>query len=61
MAELNEVEAAARDAFDKAEYVRNLSIMNTPVDHNARRKAFVELAKAKALAHEAELKLQKLL
>jgi len=51
------IEEAATDAFMKAEYVKNLSMMNTPIDYEERKKAYVALALARAEAAEAEHRL----
>lgn len=51
------IEEAAEDAFAKAELVKALSMMNTPTNYEERKKAFVELAKARAAASEAEHRL----
>jgi hypothetical protein len=54
------IEDLARDAFDKAERVRMLLMMNTPIDYESRKKAFVELAVARVVSWEADLKLDRL-
>ena len=51
------IEELAEDAFVKAEYVRNLGMANTPVEYDERKKAFVEMARARAAANEAEQRL----
>lgn len=48
------IEELAEDAFVKAERVRMLSMMQTPTDYAERKKAFVDLALARAAASEAE-------
>ena len=48
------VEELARDAFEKSERVRMLGMRNTPTDYEERKKAFVDLAVARAAAAEAE-------
>lgn len=45
----------AEDAFLKAERVRSLEVMNMPTDYEERKKAFVELAVAKAEANASAL------
>ena len=47
----------AEDAFSKGEIVKNLLMLNTPQDYEARKKAFIELAVARHQAKEAEAKL----
>lgn len=47
----------AEDAFLKEEHLKALSMMNTPQDFEARKKAFIELAEAKEAATLARLKL----
>lgn len=42
-------------AFERAERVRMLEMMNTPVDYEARKKAFIELAEARE-AHQTALR-----
>lgn len=44
----------AADAFAKHERCRMLAIMNTPVDYEERKKAFVEMAEAQAAAIRAQ-------
>jgi hypothetical protein len=51
------IEELATDAFEKSEHVRNLEMMNTPIDYDARKKAFVELAVAQAEARGANMRL----
>ena len=51
------VEELAEDAFIKAENVKCLEMMNTPIDFAKRKEAFVALAVARAAAHEAEIRL----
>ncbi len=51
------VEEVAEDAFVKVEHVKTLSMMNTPIEYEERKKAFVKLAMARAAANEAEQKL----
>ena len=51
------IEELAEDAFVKAERVRCMMMANTPVDYDERKKAFVDLAVARAAAQEAESRL----
>jgi hypothetical protein len=51
------IEELAEDAFIKAENVKALEMMNTPVDFMKRKEAFVALALARAAAREAETRL----
>lgn len=55
------VEELAEDAFIKAENVRCLEMMNTPIDYAKRKEAFVALALARAAAREAEDRLTKVI
>jgi len=48
------IEELANDAFIKAENVKALETMNTPLDYMKRKEAFVALALARAAAREAE-------
>jgi hypothetical protein len=43
----------ADNAFLKAEHLRALNMVNTPTDFEERRKAFIELAEARAAAADA--------
>ena len=49
----------AADAFAKAERVRILEMLNLPMDYVERKKAFVELAKARHEADEARSRLDR--
>lgn len=49
----------AKDAFETAERVRMLLMANTPTDYEERKKAFVDLAIARARASEAAIALYK--
>jgi hypothetical protein len=51
------IEILAADAFEKNERVRMLEMMNTPLDYDARKKAFVDLAKARQEAADANTRL----
>ena len=51
------IEELAEDAFIKAENVKCLEMMNTPIDFAKRKEAFVALAVARAAAREAEIRL----
>jgi cob(I)alamin adenosyltransferase len=51
------VEELTEDAFLKSEHLKALQIMNTPTDFEDRKKAFIELAVARAAAREAERRL----
>ena len=53
------VELAAK-TFEKRERVRMLEIMNTPIDYEERKKAFIELEVAKHEAAQAESALRAL-
>jgi len=44
----------AAQAFEKRERVRILEMMNTPIDYEERKKAFIELALARSEANQAE-------
>jgi hypothetical protein len=44
----------AAEAFDKRERVKMLEMMNTPVEYEARKKAFIDLAVARQEALQAE-------
>jgi len=46
-------EEAAEDAFVKAEHVRSLEMMNAPTDYDERKRAFIDLAKARRAAADA--------
>jgi hypothetical protein len=48
------IEELAEDAFLKNEYLQAQMMMNTPVDYDLRKKAFINLAKAKQAANEAQ-------
>jgi hypothetical protein len=48
------IENLARAAFDAHERVRAMEMMNTPTDYEERKLAFVELAKARAVAAETQ-------
>ena len=50
----------AAEAFDKREHVKMLEMMNTPTEYEARKKAFIELALARAAADRAEETLRSL-
>lgn len=50
---MSTIEILAADAFQKAERVKMLEEMNTPFDYDDRKRAFVELAKARQEAAEA--------
>jgi len=50
----------ASDAFDKRERVRMLEMMNSPVEYEARKKAFIELELARVAANQAEAALRML-
>lgn len=50
----------AATAFDKHERVKMLEMMNTPVEYEARKKAFIELALAREEARKAEEALRSL-
>ena len=43
----------AGEAFDKAERLRMLSMMNTPIDYEGRRKAAIEMALARQDSNRA--------
>ncbi len=51
------LEEAIEDAFNKAEKVRMLEMMNTPIGYEERKKAFAQLIIARRDANEAEQKL----
>lgn len=44
----------AATAFEKRERVKMLEMMNTPLEYEARKKAFIELALARNAALQAE-------
>jgi hypothetical protein len=44
----------AEDAFLKHEYLQAQMMMNTPIDFEARKKAFVDLALAREAANKAQ-------
>ena len=44
----------AAQAFEKRERVRMLEMMNTPIDYEERKKAFIALALARAEANQAD-------
>lgn len=52
------VEELAEDAFLKSERLRALEIMGTPTDFDERKKAFIELARARVDANDATAKLE---
>lgn len=56
MEEIHEMTVAelAEDAFVKRERVQMLEMMNTPVEYNDRKKAFIELSEARAAWVQAE-------
>ncbi len=51
------IKELAADAFEKQERVRMLEMMSTPIDYEARKAAFVQLAEACASAEAAKKKL----
>jgi hypothetical protein len=55
MTEIRQMTVAelAEDAFLKAEYVKALGMMNTPVEFEERKKAFVQMEVARASANHA--------
>jgi hypothetical protein len=50
----------AAEAFEKRERVRMLEMMNTPLDYDERKKAFVELEISQNAANQAEAALRSL-
>ena len=50
----------AATAFEKRERVKMLEMMNTPIEYEARKKAFIELELARAEANQAEAALRSL-
>jgi hypothetical protein len=54
------VEDLAAQAFEKRERVRMLEMMNTPVDYDERKKAFIQLELARNEANQAENALRSL-
>lgn len=48
------LEQAAADAFEKAERVKMLELMNSPTDYEERKKAYIELAVARSDAEAAK-------
>ena len=50
----------AAEAFDKRERVRMLEMMNTPIEYEARKKAFIQLELARVEARQAEEALRSL-
>lgn len=55
---MSTIEMLAADAFEKAERVRMLEMMNVPLDYEERKKAFIDLAKARQLAAEARARIE---
>lgn len=51
---MSDIAKLAADAFEKQERVKMLEMMNTPIDYDERKKAFIELAEAQAAAREAQ-------
>ena len=57
MFKVETVEDLAEDAFNKAERVRIMGMSNTPTGYEERKNAFVEMAKARDAAIQAEQRL----
>jgi hypothetical protein len=55
---MNEIERLAADAFTKTELINALLMQNMPTDYDTRKRAFINLAKARAAAVEADKKLK---
>ncbi len=54
MEDLKHIENLAKAAFAAQERVRMLGMMNTPEKYEDREKAYIEMAKARAAAAEAQ-------
>ena len=50
----NRIKELAAQAFEKQEHVRMLEMMNTPIDYEERKKAFIALTVARYEAEQAK-------